>query len=66
LRLRWAGAVAAAIAVATLLVCLALGVHVAAGGAFERRTVAAMAFRLAAWSAIAAAVWRAPRASAAP
>lgn len=53
-RVRWAGALAAAIAVATAVACLALGVHVAAGGAFEWRTVVAMGFRLAAWSALAA------------
>ncbi len=67
LRLRWAGALAAAIALATLVACLALGAHVAAGGAFESRTVAAMAFRLAAWSGIAVALLRSrgrkPRAS---
>lgn len=55
-RARWASALAAAIAIATLMTCLALGVHVASGGAFEWRTVVAMAFRLAAWSGIAAAV----------
>ncbi len=57
-RARWAGTLAAAIALATLVAFLAFGVHVAAGGAFESRTVAAMAFRLAAWSGIAVAVHR--------
>jgi hypothetical protein len=57
-RVRWAGSLAAAIAIATLVACLALGVHVAAGGAFEPRRIAAMAFRVAVWSGIAVAVHR--------
>jgi len=54
----WAAALSLGIAVATLLVFLAFGVHVLAGGAFEARTVAAMALRLGFWTATAVAVRR--------
>jgi hypothetical protein len=55
LRRRWSTGLAAAIAAATLLAFAAFGVHVAAGGAYERRTVVAMAFRSVFWIAFAAA-----------
>lgn len=55
---RWAAWLAIAIAAATALVFAALGVHVASGGAYELRTVAAMTLRLLVWSAIAAFAWR--------
>lgn len=58
LRRRWAGKLAVAIAGATVLVFAAFGVHVASGGAFESRTVGAMAFRSIFWIACAAAVPR--------
>lgn len=45
--------VARALAVSTLLVFAALGVHVLTGGAYERRTVLAMLFRSALWVALA-------------
>jgi hypothetical protein len=51
---RWASLLALAIAICTALVFMAFGVHVAAGGAFEIRTVIAMTLRTAAWGAIAA------------
>ena len=51
---RWSAALAAGIAVATLVVFATFGVHVATGGAYERRTVVAMAFRSAFWLALAA------------
>ena len=54
----WALPVAAAIALATLLVFAAFGVHVLRGGAFEPRTVAAMTLRLALWAGIAVALRR--------
>lgn len=54
LRKRWSTRLAAAIAGATLLVFVAFGVHVATGGAYERRTVVAMAFRSVFWIAFAA------------
>jgi len=57
---RWAGALSACIAAATLLVFLAFGAHVLAGGAFEARTVAAMTLRSGIWTAIAVAVGRRP------
>jgi hypothetical protein len=58
-RLRpWAAWLAAAIALSTLAVFAALGVHIAIGGAYEVRTVAAMTLRSLVWLAIAAAAFR--------
>ena len=45
MRRRWAMWLAVAIAVASALVFLAFGVHVVLGGAWERRTAAAMTLR---------------------
>lgn len=50
---RWAARLAAAIAILTLAVFAAFGLHVLAGGAFEMRTVGALTLRLAVWTAIA-------------
>jgi len=55
LRRRWSTRLAIAIAGATALVFAALVVHIAAGGAFERRTVAAMTIRCVFWLVLAAA-----------
>jgi len=55
LRKGWSKWLAAAIAGGTVLVFAAFGVHVLTGGAFERRTVAALAFRSVFWIAFAAA-----------
>jgi hypothetical protein len=55
LRRRWSVGLAGAIAATTVLAFAAFGAHVATGGAFERRTVVAMAFRSAFWIAFAAA-----------
>lgn len=52
-RRRWAAWLAVALAVLTALAFAAFGWHVAAGGAFEMRTVAAMTLRTLAWTAIA-------------
>lgn len=60
---RWGAWLAAAIAGATLAVFAAFGVHVAAGGAYERRTVVAMALRSAFWIALALAAARPPGAT---
>jgi putative ABC transport system ATP-binding protein len=49
----WAAPLAATIAVVTLVVFLAFGVHVAVGGGYEPRTVAAMTQRSAFWLAVA-------------
>lgn len=57
LRRRWAARLAFAIAVASALVLLAFGVHVALGGAWEQRTAVAMTLRTLAWSGIAAVAW---------
>lgn len=48
----WAARLALCIAVATALVFAGLGIHIAMGGAFEVRTVAAMTFRTLTWCAI--------------
>lgn len=50
---RWAWPLSLAIFAATLLVFAAFGLHVAQGGAFEMRTVYAMALRSAVWGWIA-------------
>ncbi len=51
---RFSAPLAAAIAWATVLVFAAFGVHVATGGAYAPRTVAALAVRSAFWLAVAA------------
>jgi hypothetical protein len=51
---RWSAALAAVIAVATVLVFAAFGVHVATGGQYEPRTVAALTLRSGFWLALAA------------
>jgi uncharacterized membrane protein len=50
----WAFPLSVAIFAATLLVFVGFGLHVAQGGAYEMRTVFAMALRSAVWGAIAA------------
>lgn len=56
---RWATWLALGIAALTLIAFAAFGLHVAAGGAFELRTVLAMTLRTAFWAAIAALALRA-------
>jgi hypothetical protein len=58
---RWAAQLSAAIAVATMVVFIAFGVHIFFGGAFEARTVGAMIIRSAVWVVIAASACRALR-----
>ena len=58
MRRRWAARLAIVITVATALVFLAFGVHVALGGAWEQRTVVAMTLRTLVWAGIAAIAWR--------
>lgn len=58
LRRSWAVGLAIAIALATAFTFAAFGVHVAYGGAFEMRTVAAMSLRTLVWATIAAIAWR--------
>ena len=55
---RWSAYLAIVIAVSTLIVFTAFGVHVLQGGAFEWRTVIAMSLRSSIWLAIAFAVSR--------
>ena len=50
---RWAVHLSAAIAVATIAVFIALGIHIFIGLAFEARTVGAMIIRSAVWVMIA-------------
>ncbi len=59
LRQRWAAYAAIAIAAATAVVFVALGVRILSGGAFEVRTVVAMIFRTGIWMVIAIVAWRA-------
>ena len=54
---RWAARLALALAVLTAAVFAAFGWHVAVGGAFEARTVAAMTLRTLVWAGIAALAW---------
>lgn len=61
LRQPWAARLALLIALATLAVFAAFGLHVATGGAFEPRTVGAMTLRSLVWFAIAGLAWRALR-----
>ncbi|HMA87137.1 MAG TPA: hypothetical protein VKP89_00165 [Burkholderiales bacterium] len=56
---RWATWLALGIAALTLIAFAAFGLYVAAGGAFELRTVLAMTLRTAFWAAIAALALRA-------
>ncbi len=58
IRRRWAAWLAMVIELATALVFLAFGVHVALDGAWERRTVIAMTLRTLVWVGIAAIAWR--------
>ena len=55
----WAALLSAVIAIATLGVFVAFGVHVLLGGAFETRTVGAMTMRSVTWIIIAVAACRA-------
>jgi hypothetical protein len=62
---RWAAPLALFLAVSTVLVFLSFAVHIAAGGAFEARTVGAMSLRSLFWIAVALVALRAMTASAA-
>lgn len=55
---RWAAQLSVAIAAATIVVFIALGIHILLGGAFEKRTVGAMIIRSAVWIMIAASTCR--------
>ena len=57
-RQSWAAGLALGIALATALVFAAFGVYVMNGGAFEVRTMAAMALRTTVWLVIGALAWR--------
>jgi hypothetical protein len=53
----WAARLALLIALATLAVFAAFGLHIAMGGAFEPRTAGAMTLRSVVWLAIAGLAW---------
>lgn len=55
---RWAAQVSVLIAATTILVFIAFGLHIFLGGAFETRTVGAMALRSLIWVVIATAACR--------
>ena len=57
---RWGLWLATALALGTALVAAAFGVHVLGGGAFEMRTVGALALRFGFWATVAAVGWRQP------
>jgi hypothetical protein len=63
LRRAWAVRLSVVLAVASVLVFAALGVHAALGGAYEVRTVAAMALRCTFWIGLAWFAARTPRAA---
>src|SRR5512135_1587473 len=52
LRRRWAAYASLFVAVSTILVFVAFGVHVIGGGAFERRTIGALTIRSLFWIAV--------------
>lgn len=54
---RWSLWLAATIALATLLVFAAFGIHIHQGGAYEMRTVYAMTLRSTLWVVIAITLW---------
>lgn len=57
-RKRWAAGLGFAIAIATLAVFVAFGVHLASGGGYELRTAIAMSLRSGVWIAIALIAYR--------
>lgn len=66
LRKPWVGRLATALAVAIVAVLALFGWHVFRGGAYEMRTVGAMALRAAVWIGIAVALGRSARAGSGP
>ena len=57
LRKRWAQKFAIGLALATLAIFAAFGIHIFNQGAYEMRTVIAMSIRSAMWITIASTVW---------
>ena len=57
-RWRWGLWLAAFLTLSTAVVAMAFGIHVAGGGAYEMRTVGAMALRLLFWLLVSAVAWR--------
>ena len=66
---RWAAMLAVALALATALIAAAFGFHVFGGGAYEMRTVGALALRFGFWAVVSVVAWRSlgmPRAGTTP
>ncbi|MCZ4314215.1 hypothetical protein O4H66_12460 [Comamonadaceae bacterium G21597-S1] len=65
---RWAVVLAAMLALATAAIAAAFGFHVLGGGAYEMRTVGALALRFGFWAVVSVVAWRslARRGTAAP
>ena len=57
----WAASLAVLLAIATALVAAGLGVHVFSGGAYEMRTVGALALRFGFWAVVSLLAWRSLR-----
>ena len=55
---RWAVSLAVLLATATALVAAGFGVHVLNGGAYEMRTVGALALRCGFWATVSLVAWR--------
>jgi hypothetical protein len=55
---RWAISLAALLAIATALVAAGFGAHVLGGGAYEMRTVGALALRFGFWAVVSLLAWR--------
>lgn len=55
---RWAVSLAVLLATATALVAAGFGVHVLNGGAYEMRTVGALALRFGFWATVSLVAWR--------
>jgi hypothetical protein len=58
LRRHWALPLAATLALSTAVAFAALGIHIAGGGAYEARTIAAMTLRTLTWCVIAVLAWK--------
>jgi len=61
IRAPWAAWLSVAIAVATVAVFVAFGIHILLGDAYEMRTIGAMPLRSVVWIGIAILAWRIPK-----
>jgi len=58
---RWASTMAVALAISTAAIAAAFGFHVLGGGAYEMRTVGALALRFGFWAVVSRVAWRSLR-----